>query len=286
MNITDTSVDEWGIYRRLKLKYLDETDSWLLQKAYYWNQYPITVTVFERYPTMISHIPEHFASTKYADGMKKSGYGGIDGILLGNFANDIDFSIKIIHPKNTESYGSYENSSFTGTLGDLMYGRAQISFNSRFFLYYGTKDIRYMFPTIGDKVCVIAPTAQKPPKWKAIFKCFDKFVWFSFIFMTAFTSIIYSLVKFYREKNEMRILRESMFYKDFKNIIIEKEIQMQNASEVVCKTIFGMITKLPDGTVERFLIGSCLLFNIVIAGSLSVNLKKNVCPINVNLIIR
>lgn len=271
MNLTNQTVDEWGICRRLMLKYLDYTDNWMLQKAYSLNQYPIRVTIFERYPTMVSHIPKYFAETPFADGMKKSGYGGIDGILLGNFAEQMDFAIHTIHPNANETYGFDRNKTFTGTLGDVLYGRADIAFNSRFFLYYGTPNIRTMFPTIGDKVCVIAPTAEKTPQWKAIFKCFDWYFWCSLYATTGITSLIYSMLKFYREKREMKFLRESLLYKDFKHIIKEKDVQMQNVYGLVWKAIFGMITKLPDGTMERSLIGACLLANIIISGSMGVN---------------
>lgn len=271
MNITNQNVDEWGIYRRHMLKYLDYTDNWMLQKAYSLNQYPLTVSIFERYPTMVSHIPKYFADTPFAEGMKKSGYGGIDGFFLGNFAQQMDFTINTIHPQDDETYGFDRNNTFTGTLGDVLYGRADIAFNSRFFLYYGTEHIRTMFPVIGDKVCVVVPSAEKTAQWKAIFKCFDWYFWCSLYVSTVITSLIYSLLKFYREKREMRFLRRSLLYKDFKNIINEKEVQMQNVYGLVWKAIFGMITKMPDATMERSLIGACLLANIIIAGSMGVS---------------
>lgn len=274
MNTTDqmSNVDEWGVFRRIPLKYLDYSDNWLLQKAYSLNGYPIWVTLFERFPTMISKLPKYFVETQFAQGMKKSGYGGIDGFLLGNYANDMDFTIKMIHPEDNDTYGFEINNTFTGTLGDIVYNRADIAFNSRFYMHYGTDEIRSVSPIIGDKVCVIMPAAKRTPQWQAIFKCFDIYFWFSFLFITMFTSVIYTLVKFYQERQEMRILRDSMLYRDYKNFFVEEEISVKYVFTVIWKVIFGMNVELPLRTVERLLISSCLLANIVIAGALGVRI--------------
>lgn len=270
MNISDPNVDEWGAFRRFDIKYLDYSDNWLLQKAYSLNKYPLWVTLFERFPTMVSTIPKYFAETAAAQGMKKSGYGGIDGFLLGNYANDMDFTIKILYPEGNQTYGYRVNNTFIGTLGDVVYGRADIAFNGRFYLNYGTDEIRYVSPIIDDSVCVVIPAAERSPQWKAIFKCFDNYFWFILFFMTAFTSIIYTLIDYYQEKFEMAILRENMLYKDYKHFVVEKEVCVKNVFSLIWKVIFGMNAKMPIKTVERLLISSCLLANIIIVGSLGV----------------
>lgn len=271
MNIAEPNVDEWGTFRRIDIKYLDYSDNWLLQKAYSLNKYPIYVTLFERFPTMLAKIPKYFAETAAAQGMKKSGYGGIDGFVLGNYANDMDFTIKIVHPEDNHTYGIRINNTFTGTLGDVVNGRADIAFNARFYMHYGTDEIRSVSPTIGDSVCVIIKAVESHSQhWKAIFKCFDEYFWFILIFMTTFTSVIYTLIKYYQEKLEMARLHDTMLYKDYKNFVVVKDITVIDVFTLIWRVMFGMTAKLPLRSVERLLISSCLLAQIIFVGSLGV----------------
>lgn len=274
MSITDPNIDEWGIFRCLPIKYLDYTDNWMLQQTYSLNLFPLTMTIFERYPTMVkaAELPKYFMGTQFAEGIKYSGYGGIDGVILGNLASLMNFTVKIIQPQDKRMYG-YKidgTNNYTGTLGDLLYDRADIAFNLRFLVSYDTDDIEYMVPILGDKVCVIAPAAEKIPQWKAIFQCFDIYFWCIFVIITSFTSVVYSVLKFYQEKQEMRMIRDSFLYKDFKNMVVEEKIVMKSIFPIIWRVMLGVTSKLPSGTVERILIGSCLVANIIIAGSFDV----------------
>lgn len=244
-------------------------DNWLIQKDYSLNGFPLTVSIFNRYPTMVPEIPETFAMTQYARGMKYSGFGGIDGFLLGNLAEYINFTIQIIQPDNS-TYGFKTNGQFTGTIADVLYGRADIAFNSRFLIHYGTDDIEYLVPILGDKMCVIMPATKKRPQWKAIFKCFDVYFWFTFFLITAVSSIIFCVLKYFQEKQQRRVIRDSLFYKDYKNVVIEEKITVKSIFYATWQVMIGMNAILPIGTVERLLIGSCLVANIIISGSFEV----------------
>ncbi|XP_055326068.1 uncharacterized protein LOC129579908 [Sitodiplosis mosellana] len=272
LNITDPNVDEWGIYRSFPMKYLDHTDNWLVQKDYSLNSFPLTVSIFNRRPTMVREIPKYFAQTHYAQGMKMSGYGGIDGFLLGSLSKEMNFTLNAIMPKDNYTYGYKVGGEFTGALGDILYGRADVAFNGRFLINYGTTDIEYMSPTHGDESCVVMPAARKPPQWKTFFKCFDVYFWSIFFVITSGSSIIFPILKHHQEKLERRVLRESLLYRDFKSFVVEEEIRVKDIIFVTWQVMIGMNAALPLQTIERLLIGVCLLANIIIGGSFASSL--------------
>lgn len=223
---------------------------------------------------MVKEVPKYFESTEIAKVMKRSGYGGYDGLILGNLARQMDFTVNAIFPSDAKTYGFKENGTFTGTLRDIVEKRAEIAANSRFLVSYDTLDIRFMVPILCDQVCVIIPAAKTTPKWQAIVRCFDRSFWITSFLITLITSLIYTMVKFYHEQHEMDRIRESFFYKDFKHLIIEGEITWKNVHTLVWSVMFGRITILPRRTVERLIIGSCMIANVIIAGSLESSLYK------------
>lgn len=270
LNITDPNVDEWGIYRSFPIKYLDYTDNWLVQKAYSLNGFPLTVSLFERYPTMWKDIPEYFAQTKNAEGMKLSGFAGLDGFLLGNIADEMDFTVNVISPEDNNTYGFMQKGEYYGTIADIVYGRADLAFNSRFLINYGTTDVDFFMPILGDKVCVVKPASNQTPRWKAIFNCFDIYFWCAFFMITTLSSVIFSVLKYLNEKHERRIIHDSLLYKDFKNYVVETKICVTDIFFCTWEVMVGMNSILPNTTIERLLIGSCLLANIIIGGSFEV----------------
>lgn len=276
LNVFEPHADEWGIYLGLPIEDLDSRDSWILQKEYTMNGFPITVSIFDRYPTMVKEIPKYFAPTEMIKAIRKSGYAGYDGFVLGNLATLMDFTVNVISPADKKTYGFKENDTFTGTLGDIIYRRAEIAFNSRFLISYESMDIRFMVPIICDQVCVIVPAGRTTPKWQAIIKCFDSYFWFTSILIILFTSIIYTLVKFYHEKHEMELMRDTIFYKDFRNVIVEDKITIKHHVHhtLIWCVMFGRVTILPQLTIERLIIGSCMIANIIIAGSLQSSLYE------------
>lgn len=274
MELDGSGYDEWGIYRCLPIKYLGLADSWLVQKEYKMNGAPIKVTLFERYPTMVKQVPKYFASTEMAKAIKQSGYGGFDGLVLGNLATEMDFTVDAVHPTDNKTYGFKENGTFTGTLRDIVDKRAEIAANARFLISYDTLDIRFMVPILCDQLCVILP-ANRKQQWQAIIRCFDLPFWYTSFLITLFTSLIYTMVKFYHEKHEMHQIRQTFFYKDFKNLVVEDDITLRNVHTLVWSVMFGRITMLPRRTIERLIIGSCMIANVIIAGSLESSLYKS-----------
>lgn len=271
MNITIPYIDEWGTFQFFPIKYLDYNDNWLVQKGYSLNGYPLTISIFEREPTMMQKIPKYLADTHYAKGMKLSGYGGFDGFLLGNLAEAINFTVNTIKPHDNRTFGFEVDGEYKGSFGDVVDLRADISFNGRFLMTYETEDIELMVPILSDKVCVVAPSFKRKPQWKAIFNCFDVYFWITFFAITAFSSIVFALLKYHQEKQERRILHDTLLYRDFKNLVVEDDIKVKDIVYATWQVMIGMNAVMPFGTIERLLIGSCLLANIIIGGSFEVS---------------
>jgi len=82
-----------------------------------------------------------------------------------------------------------------GSIGDVLYGRADLSFNGRFIKNYGSNEIDFLFPVFFDQFCVIAPKALQIPQWMAIFQCFDNVVWASIMLLNLVLGTIWYLLK-------------------------------------------------------------------------------------------
>lgn len=135
--------------------------------------YPIRISLFTRPP---SSFPAH-------SGDKVIDYIGVDGFFMRNLAKQMNFTAISGSPEDGEEYGyMFEtNGTFTGSLGDILYDRADISLNSRFVKEYGTKDIEYTFPVGFDNLCIVVPKAERLPKWLAFFRVFPLHVYLALV---------------------------------------------------------------------------------------------------------
>lgn len=87
----------------------------LLNKAENFRGYPFRASLFQRYPTLIpsAELPSTFQSSYFANAADRAaGYGGFDGLVLGNLAKLHNFQVKEI---KSDFYGvRTENNTFTG----------------------------------------------------------------------------------------------------------------------------------------------------------------------------
>lgn len=189
---------------------------------------------------------------------------------MGSLAETLDFTINIINPGETTYGFKLKNGSFTGTLADVLNGNADAAFNSRFLFRYGSPEIEFFMPVLGDKVCVITPAADKVPQWKAIFKCFDIYFWSTFTLITFGSGLIFWIMKRYQEKCERSQIPKT-FLLDFKKFIrFDETNNINNILTTTWKVMIGINAIMPKSSMERFFIGSCLLANVIISGTFEV----------------
>lgn len=292
--MNSTGSINWGIYRSVPVRVFDMKDDWIMRKEWSLNGFPFAVTIFSRYPTMIFRraLPQTFLKTHYArETSYSNGFGGFDGLVMGNLAKALNFQLQIIKRSPQDTYGSVlPNNTFTGTLGDVLYGEAEVSFNARFLLDYGTAQIEFMFPVLGDKMCIIAPSAQKIPQWTAIFKCFSVNVWITFATITCLCGCFWFLLRKCQIKisvsNQHKTLRHTIVerrphipfkanienhIKDGHNNTVARYItQVQDVLVPIWMIMLGASTIMPERSMERLFISSCLLAHVIILGTFEV----------------
>uniref|UniRef100_A0A182J6R5 Ionotropic glutamate receptor C-terminal domain-containing protein n=1 Tax=Anopheles atroparvus TaxID=41427 RepID=A0A182J6R5_ANOAO len=147
---------------------------------------PIRCTVFPRNPTLLywETLPESFRNIPYVrhSAQAANGSSGLDGMVLGNLAEALNFTAETMDASDRQEYGyRLANDTFVGSLGDLLQYRSDVSFNVRFMKYYDTNAVEFLQPIYSDQLCVLSPKSLKIPEWLAIFLCFHPYVWATFV---------------------------------------------------------------------------------------------------------
>lgn len=145
----------------------------------------------------------------------------------------------------------------TGSIGDVLYGRSDASFNGRFIQEYDSDEIEFMYAVNADQMCVIAPAAERIPQWMAIFKCFHLYVWISLPIVTCLCGVFWFLLKLwaYSKRQFTGLTERWTFY----------EILVQ-----ILMVLLGASILMPMRSMERFFVGSCLMANVIIIGTFQV----------------
>lgn len=112
-----TNSHRWGIFQWLNLIDIDYQDKYLLRKFDNLNKYPLKISMFPRYPTALEpeEMPDIFLTSYFMKVLNESrGYGGIDGLLLGNMAIKLNFSAVIVAPNGSDFGYRLSNGIFIG----------------------------------------------------------------------------------------------------------------------------------------------------------------------------
>lgn len=114
-----------------------------------------------------------------------------------------------------------------------------------------------MFSVSADKMCVIAPAAERIPQWMAIFKCFHVYVWILLPILTCLLGGFWFILKFwaYQKRTFTGLTEKASFY----DILVQ-----------IFMIMLGASTTLPMRSMERYFVGSCLMANVIIIGTFQV----------------
>lgn len=86
-----TKVNEWGVFNYLSVDQFNYDETWLLQKEHRMNQFPLTFSVFFRYPSMFFYHSSFVNKTSAIyRAPRKFGIFGIDGFILANMAEILE----------------------------------------------------------------------------------------------------------------------------------------------------------------------------------------------------
>ncbi|XP_015191550.1 PREDICTED: uncharacterized protein LOC107074543 [Polistes dominula] len=139
--------------------------------------YKLNVGLFQQYQTLMKtqEIPLKGSVYEYS-----LGYMGTNAMIMGTIAKYMNFTANEINPDDRIKFGhELPNGTLVGTLGDIAYGRADVTFASFFVKPYSKNKHNFEFTsqTGYDSICVFVPKARKIPKWLRIHhitKIFDR----------------------------------------------------------------------------------------------------------------
>lgn len=159
---------------------------------------------------------------------------------------------------NTYSSCSFENNSkcfllVSGSIGEIVYGRADIAFNGVFIKHYHSEDIQFTTPVHFDQVCFVVPKALTKPKWKTVFLTFDLSIWISVWFSYWIVLVVWFVIRRTKEAHFDKLLLSVNLYRIF---------------------LMMPINRIRSTLSERIIVLSSVLFAFVVASSFQGSMIK------------
>ncbi|RZB73478.1 SBP bac 3 domain containing protein [Asbolus verrucosus] len=160
------------------------------------NQYKLKVSMHARRPTAITKFPKSLRNNPIYKNLEPlKDFVGLDGSLLRAIAEHLNLQVELIPLNDGVRFGKVlRNGTVTGTLGDVVYSRAQISTNGRFLMDYGTKGVEFTVPYSSDQICIVVPKACKVPEFIALLHCFSLSSWLAIISFFMSSNIVWYLM--------------------------------------------------------------------------------------------
>lgn len=115
-SIADPEASDYGAIRWIPMDELDYSPT-LLRKLGHMNGYPFRVSIFQRYPTALKppELSPIMQQAYYSRATKFSGgFGGFDGMVLGNMAEKMGFRTVVVSPRGNDFGYIGNNGSYFG----------------------------------------------------------------------------------------------------------------------------------------------------------------------------
>ncbi|KAK9304063.1 hypothetical protein QLX08_004441 [Tetragonisca angustula] len=110
--------------------------------------------------------------------------------------------------RSKDKFGWQEKGAFFGTIGHLVHGFADVSFNEFFVKDYSTRQLEFTTSITSDKLCVVVPKASPVPDCLVMVKIFTGKAWL-LVFATHFViSMIYTILKNKRNRRIFAAIRQ------------------------------------------------------------------------------
>lgn len=152
----------------------------------------------------------------------------------------------------------------------MLYRRADVNFNGRFVIDYGTTEIEFLLPVFADRFCIIAPSALPIPGWMAIFRCYSVEVWCLIIGTLLIGTGWWYLMKRCEQSFLLHV------HGNTKSKRLLNNCERVELSKIFTQMIIlfsgGPIPMRPRRDLDRLFVGSCLVFSIIIVGTFQVNM--------------
>lgn len=214
--------------------------------------YKLRTSIFARSPTAIKlyESPPGLRENPIYKSLETTlNFGGYDCYILANTAKYFNFTWIVTSSHDISNYGVLnENGIYTGTLGDVVNKRIDISGNGFFYNDYEADDlIEFTFPINADLMCILVPKAQKIPQWIKMFQCFQWRTWILFI-ITWIISIVLWL-KMNRRSGRASFMEIIAIF-----IAIPTKLSKRNTHRIFlafCMSFTVIITSIFQGTLVK-----------------------------------
>jgi hypothetical protein len=192
--------------------------------------------------TMFHSFPNAVFSCELPD---QCTYKGRDWKVIENLATFMNFTPVINQPFDGKGFGYKYGSTFTGSMGDLVYKNADISGNERYIKYYGTHKIEFTMPAFYTvQLVVVVPKAHRISLWGTISKCFTFQFWMCLLAVFVVTAVLWYVLR--KLHGKVSCLTNAV-----------------DTMAVFLTISLSYLTKI-SSLSQRVLLSSCLLFSLVI----------------------
>lgn len=243
----------WGVINTYKFDFIRRHKYLLINPLVNLHQSPLTVRIFERNPTVVKKIPKNMrVNSIYKDLYRYGGFNGLDGNILAELVKNLNFSVSIRN-------GSGE---FNKIIDDVSEKRVDFGVNGVFVTNYHSKKLEYTTTSFYDKLCVLVPKSKRIPQWMAIFNCFSWEAWLLFLGIILFCELFW-------------LWLNRFVYKNFDIV--------QDDSWLILLVLMSVPAKISNDNcikIKLFIMGSCMLFNVIITGIFQGNLVRSFIAIN------
>ncbi|KAF7268629.1 hypothetical protein GWI33_018278 [Rhynchophorus ferrugineus] len=134
------------------------------------NGYQIHIHMFDRKLSAISKVPKVISENKLYKGVKNNtGLHGLDPIIIYNLSKDLNFTIITTIGKTKSDFGHvFSNGTANGAIGRVLDGKANMSGNGRFIVYYNSEKFEYSVAYFWDTIVLMVPKSPKLTQWAKI----------------------------------------------------------------------------------------------------------------------
>jgi hypothetical protein len=207
------------------------------------NGFPLSISVYEHFPMVTRMLPKLLRfNPVYKNLAWSKGFAGVDGLTMGALAKYLNFDVVPFGITTKENYGYVlPNGTSTGSFHDVINRKVVFSANNRCVTNF-TAGLEYTIPFFNNEVCVAIPKALKLPNWAILLTCFDLPSRICIIL-----SLAASLVFGYQVGSSTDFFKQS--WETFSFLV-------------------GIPTKVVPLVHEIFFLVGCMIFNIVIFGTI------------------
>lgn len=139
--------------------------------------YPLRANIFPRFPTSISTCAKMNNYLKM-DEKLTLGLCGMDVYVMHDILHKFEFKVDFPDLDDSEGYGDADSKVATGVVGYLLNNTIDISFNSRFLVWYLIRDDINILGYAGtDSLCAVMKSPDEVPVWQYSYNSFRPGVW-------------------------------------------------------------------------------------------------------------